>query len=113
MIFRSIERQVVEKLEQTNKIIVLYGARQVGKTTLIKSVLNNKFGRVLEINADQTKYQNVLSSADLNQLKRVVAGYDLLFIDEAQRIPNIGLNLKILYDNIPELKIIKSEAKRS
>lgn len=106
MIFRSIEKQVIEKLEQTNKIIVLYGARQVGKTTLIKSVLKNRFERVLEINADQTKYQNVLSSADLNQLKRVVAGYDLLFIDEAQRIPNIGLNLKILYDNLPKLKII-------
>jgi len=106
MIFRSVEKQVIEKLEQTNKIIVLYGARQVGKTTLIKSVLNSRFGKVLEINADQTKYQQVLSSADLNQLKRVVAGYDLLFIDEAQRIPNIGLNLKILYDNIPELKII-------
>ena len=50
----------------------------------------------------------MLSSTDLNQLKRLVAGYDLLFIDEAQRISNIGLNLKILHENLPGLKIIAS-----
>ena len=106
MIYRNIENQIIERLEQTNKIVILYGARQVGKTTLIKSVLNNRFGRVFEANADQSKYRNILSSADLNQIKRLISGYNLLFIDEAQRIPNIGLNLKIIHDNIPELKII-------
>lgn len=106
MIPRNIELQIVNKLHESSKIIVLYGARQVGKTTLIKSLLKTHFKNVLEVNADQKKYQDVLSSTDLNQLKRLVTGYDLLFIDEAQRIPNIGLNLKIIHDNIPELKII-------
>lgn len=106
MIPRNIETQIVDRLKKSNKIIVLYGARQVGKTTLIKSLLKTQFNKVLEINADQKKYQDVLSSTDLNQLKRLVTGYNLLFIDEAQRIPNIGLNLKIIHDNIPGLKII-------
>jgi predicted AAA+ superfamily ATPase len=106
MIPRSIEKQIVERLKNTNKVIVLYGARQVGKTTLIKSLLKKHFKNILEVNADQKKYQDILSSTDLNQIKRLVTGYDLLFIDEAQRISNIGLNLKIIHDNIPELKII-------
>ncbi len=106
MIPRSIEKQIVSRLETSNKIIVLYGARQVGKTTLVKSLLKRHFKKVLEINADQKKYQDILSSIDLNQLKRLVTGYNLLFIDEAQRIPNIGLNLKIIHDNIPNLKIV-------
>lgn len=106
MIYRRIENQIIERLEQSNKIVILYGARQVGKTTLIKSILNNRFGKTIEANADQSKYQKILSSADLNQIKRLVSGYNLLFIDEAQRIPNVGLNLKIIHDNMPELKII-------
>ncbi len=106
MIYRSIEKQIIERLEQSNKIVILYGARQVGKTTIIKSILNNRFGKTLEVNADQSKYQKILSSADLNQFNRLVSGYNLLFIDEAQRIPNIGLNLKIIHDNIPGLKVI-------
>jgi hypothetical protein len=106
MIYRSIEYQIIERLEQTNKIVILYGARQVGKTTLIKSILNNRFGKTIEANADQAKYREILSGTDLNQIKRLVSGYNLLFIDEAQRIPNVGLNLKIIHDNMPELKII-------
>ena len=106
MIPRSIETQIVSRIKASSKIIVLYGARQVGKTTLIKSLLNKHFKKVLEVNADQKKYQDILSSTDLNQLKRLVTGYNLLFIDEAQRIPNIGLNLKIIYDNIPNLRIV-------
>lgn len=106
MIPRNIETQIVGRIKHTNKIVVVYGARQVGKTTLIKNIIKSQFKKVLEINADQKRYQDILSSTDLVQLKRLVAGYNLLFIDEAQRIPNIGINLKIIHDNIPDLKII-------
>ena len=106
MIPRNIEIQIVDRIKQTNKIIVVYGARQVGKTTLIKYLIKSQFKKVLEVNADQKRYQDILSSTDLVQLKRLVSGYNLLFIDEAQRIPNIGINLKIIHDNIPDLKII-------
>ncbi|MBN2892075.1 MAG: ATP-binding protein [Bacteroidales bacterium] len=106
MIARTIKEQIVDRLFESEKIIVLYGARQVGKTTLIKNILKNRSEKILEINADEKRYQDVLSSQDLNQLQRLVSGYELVFIDEAQRIPNIGLTLKIIHDNIPELKII-------
>jgi predicted AAA+ superfamily ATPase len=58
------------------------------------------------VNADQTKYIDVLSSRDLTRLRALVSGYELLFIDEGQRIPEIGINLKILHDEIPELRIL-------
>lgn len=106
MIPRYITNTIIQRLQQSNKIIILYGARQVGKTTLIKAILKNDSDKVLEINADQIKYRDILSSTDLTQIKRLVSGYDLLFIDEAQQVPDIGLNLKIISDNIPELKII-------
>ncbi len=60
----------------------------------------------MQINADQTKYREVLSSQDLVKMKEIIGDNNLLFIDEAQNVPNIGINLKILYDNLPYLKII-------
>lgn len=62
--------------------------------------------KCLSINADQLKYIDVLSSRDLAKLKSLVSGYQLLFIDEGQRIPEVGINLKILHDEMPELKIL-------
>ena len=107
MITRVLEAALVERLSQpNNKVIILYGARQVGKTTLAREALKKIGGRVLEINADRQPYTEILSSRDFEKLKGLVAGYDVLFIDEAQRIPDIGINLKILHDSLPELKII-------
>jgi len=60
----------------------------------------------LMINADQLKYIDILSSRDLKQLQSLVSGYQLLFIDEGQRIPEIGMNLKIIHDEIPDLKVL-------
>lgn len=62
--------------------------------------------RYLYINADQLRYVDVLSSRDLNKLRDLTAGYELLFIDEGQRVPDIGLNLKILHDELPGLKVM-------
>lgn len=106
MIKRAIEEKIKKQLHGKRKIIVLYGPRQVGKTTLVNSVISNFQGKVLKINADEQLYNDVLSSRDFSKLKGLSEGYDLLFIDEAQRIPDIGINLKILFDNLPELKII-------
>jgi len=90
----------------SNKIVIIYGARQVGKTTLANQIITKLDLKTLKINADERKYNDVLSSCDLAKLKSLVAGYELLFIDEAQRIENIGVNLKILADNLKDLKII-------
>ncbi len=106
MIIRAIENSLKEILENKQKIIVLFGARQVGKTTLVQAIIKDLPYKILHINADEQQYIEVLSSRDFLKLSGLVEGYDLLFIDEAQRITDIGINLKILFDKIPNLKII-------
>lgn len=106
IINRAILKPILNKLLQSNKIIIIYGARQVGKTTLANQIINELGLKTLKINADEIKYHDVLSSRDLDKIKSLVSGYELLFIDEAQRIENIGINLKILADGLPDLKII-------
>ncbi|MDE0091772.1 MAG: ATP-binding protein [Oligoflexia bacterium] len=88
------------------KIIVLYGARQVGKTSLVEEILKKTNQKVLKLNGDEEKTARLFSSRDLKKMKSATSGYDVLFVDEAQKIENIGLNLKILYDNQSQLKII-------
>jgi predicted AAA+ superfamily ATPase len=105
-ISRTISPDIIKVIKENRKIVVLYGARQTGKTTLIFNLLKHVSAKKLIINADEQKYIDILSSRDLNKLQLLIEGYDLLFIDEAQRIPDIGINLKILHDRIPELKII-------
>jgi len=105
-IHRIIEEQIIERLNGSNKIVIIYGPRQVGKTTLAEVILANLDLKTLSVNADQQKYIDVLSSRDFDRMNAFVSGYDILFIDEAQRIPEIGLNLKILKEGLPNLKII-------
>lgn len=106
IIARNIRAKLENELQKGNKIILLFGARQVGKTTLVQRVLAGVAYRTLSINADELRYTDVLSSRDLRQLRDLTGGYELIFIDEAQRIPEIGINLKLLIDNIPDLRII-------
>ncbi|RME61965.1 MAG: ATP-binding protein, partial [Candidatus Dadabacteria bacterium] len=103
---RLLESKLQKLVLESGKAIILYGPRQVGKTTLVKSVLANLSLRTLEINCDEQRYIDTLSSADGRKLKELVEGYDLLFVDEAQRVKNIGLSLKILIDQATKLKII-------
>jgi predicted AAA+ superfamily ATPase len=103
---RLIKEKIIKNIRETNKISIIYGPRQVGKTTLSKEIINDLKLKTLSINADQSKYIDILSSRDFAKMSSLVAGYELLFIDEAQRVPNIGINLKILHDEMPDLKII-------
>lgn len=88
------------------KVLVLYGPRQVGKTTLAQDFLASTSLKSSYINADEFFYREILTSEDKEQLKTLFGDAKLLVIDEAQRVPNIGLNLKILVDNFPELRIL-------
>jgi len=110
-IYRILAKNIKENLKNSNKAILIYGARQVGKTTLAKDVIydlrmNGAIKKPLVINADEGKYIDILSSRDAAKIQSLVAGYDLLFIDEAQRIPDIGLNIKIIIDQLPGLKVM-------
>lgn len=103
---RAIRKSIADRLAESNKVVILYGPRQVGKTTLAKDIISDWQGRILEISADEPRYIDVLSSRDSVKLRSLVAGYDLLFIDEAQRVPGIGINIKILHDQMPELRML-------
>ncbi len=106
MIQRLLKPTITDTLSQQRKIIIVYGARQVGKTTLIKQVLAEQSRKVLEINADELKFNEILSSRDLRRIKELIGDAEVLFIDEAQRIRDIGINLKIIHDSLPHLRVI-------
>lgn len=97
----------LEKLLSPQKVIVIYGPRRVGKTTLIDHFIKHKVNeKYLLINADDLTVQEALSSQKIEILKQLVGDVKLLIIDEAQRIANIGWSLKLMVDQIPNLKII-------
>jgi len=89
-----------------NKVLVLYGPRQVGKTTLLTRFLDRFGGKSKLLTGDNVRVQALFSELDFESILSLSEGYDLLAIDEAQRIPNIGLGLKILVDHVPNLSVI-------
>lgn len=106
MIKRIIEKRFEKAILGERKVIIVYGPRQAGKTTLIKSLLSISAGRYDYFIGDDLQAQNIFSRNELEFLKKTLTG-NLLFIDEAQKIENIGLSLKLIFDNLP-MKIIAS-----
>ncbi len=94
------------KFVHPNKALILFGPRQVGKTTLIEHYLAHTQYKYRLDSGDNILIQNTLNGADFNTIKEYVAGYELIVIDEAQRIPNIGQSLKIMVDQIKNLRVI-------
>ena len=88
------------------KVFILYGPRRVGKTELIKKYISNFDGKIYSGTGDNQELREILSSQRLSRITSFLGNYDLLFIDEAQRIPEIGMGLKLLVDSFPEIKII-------
>ena len=91
---------------EPGKVLVMFGARQVGKTTLVKNYLQTAHVRYKFDLGDNIKTQEVLSSQDVSKIKAYCEEYDLIVIDEAQRIPHIGDALKIMVDTMPNLNVI-------
>jgi len=103
---RELETALLRRLEENERIILLFGARRVGKTTLVHKLIDSLGIKSLELTGDDISTVDALSSRDGARLRGLVGGYDLLFVDEAQRIPEIGLGLKLIHDSLPQLKII-------
>ncbi len=96
-------------LVQARKVIIIYGARRVGKTTLLNQYLDNvdkKKEQVLLVNGDDIYVREYLGSQSVSKLRNFVGNHSLLIIDEAQYINKISLNLKLIVDHMPQLKII-------
>lgn len=88
------------------EVLVLYGPRRVGKTTLLEQYLSTSGLKYRLETGDNVVASELLSSQDLPKIREYLQGYDLLAIDEAQSIPNIGASLKLIIDQIPNIKVI-------
>jgi len=104
MIPRYLEALILRRLGD-GKAILLQGARQTGKTTLVRHLLEGR-GRVLALSGDEALARQQLTQPDLARLRALAAGHEVLFLDEAQRIPDIGLTLKLLVDHVPGLQLV-------
>lgn len=103
-----VKRELQEQLEKwlfKKKALIVYGARQVGKTTLVKSILQ-KFPDSAYFDCETISAKQSLSVADPIKLRHFIGNVKLVVLDEAQKVENIGLTIKLLVDNYPDLQII-------
>jgi len=105
MFDRTIENTIKEKIKG-GKAIVVVGARQVGKTTLLKEILKDK--DYLFLDADDPSTRSLLQNPTTEQIRTFIGEYKYIFLDEAQRIPGIGLTLKIITDQFKKVQIFVS-----
>ena len=104
-----MKRKIAELLKEKvgkGKVIVLIGARQVGKTTLLKAMLSEYNERDVQFwNCDESDIRELLSNATSTKLRVLVGSSKFIVIDEAQRVKNIGLTVKLLHDTMPDVQI--------
>jgi len=105
MIARILQEKIKERLFK-RKAIILLGPRQVGKTTIIHSILNEVDTNYLFLNGDEADVRDSLQNTSSSKLKLLFGSAKLIFIDEAQRIENIGLTLKIITDTLKDVQVI-------
>jgi predicted AAA+ superfamily ATPase len=96
----------IDDLMPENKVLIIYGSRRVGKTTLLNELLKSTKLKYKIDSGENIKIHEILSSGNFDLLGEYVEGYDLVAIDEAQEIEKIGKGLKILIDHYPNTKLI-------
>lgn len=105
MVQRHVEKEISRYLFK-RKTIIIYGARQVGKTTLVEHLIKDLQGKTLFLNGDEADIREALSNLNSTQLKPLIGDCKIVVIDEAQRIPETGLALKIIHDNFKDIQLI-------
>lgn len=106
MLNRTLTKEL-EKRWNSGKAIVILGPRQVGKTTLLKAMCE-KDGKYLSFNADDNDVRLMFEDATEAKMRQIIGDNKTIFIDEAQRIKNIGLVLKLIHDQIPNVRLLVS-----
>lgn len=96
----------IEPLLKPNKVVVIYGPRRVGKTTLLNEFLKTTKLKYRLDSGENIRIQEILGSQDFKKIGEYIGGNELIAIDEAQNIKGIGLGLKIIVDNFPGIKVI-------
>ena len=105
MVKRHLEKEINQYLFK-KKVIIIYGARQVGKTTLVEHLIKVLPGKTLVLNGDEADVREALSNLNPPRLKPLIGDHKIIVIDEAQRIPETGLVLKIIHDNYKDIQLI-------
>jgi predicted AAA+ superfamily ATPase len=98
----------VISLIEPQKAVVLYGPRRCGKTTLLNHMVKKLQGNYLMVSGEDVTIQQYLSSGSVEKLRSFVGDRKVLIIDEAQKTPRIGLNIKLLLDHVPGLAVVAS-----
>jgi len=104
-----IKRKIQDSVEKAlfkGKIVIIYGARQVGKTTLVKEIQKKYLAESIYLNCDEPDIREAFSDKTSTEIKAYLGKAKIVILDEAQRIKNIGLTLKLMADNFPEIQII-------
>ena len=104
-----IKRTLQDAIEQSlfrGKAIVIYGARQVGKTTLIRAIQERSAVPSVYLNCDEPDIRRAISDKTSTELRMLIGNNRLVLIDEAQRVGTIGLTIKLLTDTAPDLQVI-------
>ncbi|MBY0433376.1 MAG: AAA family ATPase, partial [Cyclobacteriaceae bacterium] len=103
---RNLESQVLKGL-QPNKVVLLLGARRTGKTFLINQIISKlPKERILLLNGEDLTTQQLLAKRTASHYRELTANYQVLIIDEAQGIPDIGRILKLMVDEVKGLKLL-------
>lgn len=105
MYTRDLQSIIQERCFQ-GKAIILLGARQVGKTTLLKKIIQEQQVEALYLNCDEPQTVTALTNCNLRELQMVIGANKFVVIDEAQKVDNIGLTLKLIVDNMPDVQVI-------
>lgn len=105
----NLTRTIISQLEDQlfkGKVLILYGARRTGKTTLVKNLLTKFSDKSAYINCELQEYKDALSTTNSGLLAEFIGNRELIIFDEAQHISNIGLVLKVLVDTFPQVQFI-------
>ncbi len=96
----------IDAMLHPERVLTIYGPRRTGKTTFLKAYLDECGLKYKYDNGDNIQTREILNSSDFDLIKEYAEGYELIAIDEAQEIPNVGKGLKILVDQVPGLRVI-------
>jgi predicted AAA+ superfamily ATPase len=102
---RIIQHQVEHRMVP-GKVVLLLGPRQVGKTTLLRDILAKESAPFLFLSGEDRATQAWLGSQSIETLRQNIGKHQLLVVDEAQHVPKIGLNLKLIVDHLPQLRVL-------
>ncbi|MBQ7711042.1 MAG: ATP-binding protein [Bacteroidales bacterium] len=98
-------QQVIENRMFKGKAIILVGARQVGKSTLFRQILSGKTD-FLTLSCDDPEVREMLNGINQRELQRIIGNHRIVMVDEAQRVPGVGLAMKLIADNMPEVQLL-------